>query len=129
MTAPAIDRVADPAHPAMQAWYDQRERELVQREMDLIRVYQYMMPDGIGPYRDYQAPWPNTWWEEFWRSLERKIKERRVFVRYWKERNQPGGYQTSLTEMFAVDHERHGYIMAGQVDLSAYAGRGGADDA
>lgn len=123
----AVERETDPTHPAMQAWYEEREAEIVQRAIDVIRVYQFKMPDSIGPYRDTAAPWPNTWWEEFWRSLERKIEERAVFVRYWQECNQEGGYQTSLPEIFSVDHERHGYIMAGQVDLTAYADGGQPD--
>lgn len=107
--------------PAVAAWYD-REAEYVQRAVDLIRVYQFTMPDGIGPYHDHAAPWPRDWWDEFWSRLEHEsvVEHRQVFHRSWIERHAPGGYQQSLGEVFGVDHDRHAYIVAGQRELADY---------
>lgn len=108
----------------MQTWYCEREDDIVQKAIDMIRVYQYKMPDGIGPYRHYQAPWPRTWWDVFWTRLENVPDRRAVFIRRWLERNQPGGYQTSLSEMFNLDRESHRYFLAGQPPLDTFADGG-----
>lgn len=99
------------------AWFDQREDRHVSRAIDMIRVYQYKMPDGIGPLRG--GPWPQDWWTAFWRRLDHTTEERATFLRTWAER-QPGGYQKTLTEAFSVDHDRHPYIRRGQQTLEAF---------
>lgn len=102
---------------AVRDWYE-RERRHVEREIDLIRVYQFKMPDGIGPLRG--GPWPKTWWEEFWRKMEFHNEERPVFLRLWRERNAPGGRQQTLDEAFAMSDELNPYVRAGQQRLDSF---------
>lgn len=114
--------VAEGLDPARAAWYEERERDLVASEVSLIRVYQYKIPDAVGPYRDYSAPWPNTWWEEFWRSLERHVEKRRSFERLYRERHQPGGRQADLTGYLEMDPSICPYKPHGQQRLTDFTG-------
>lgn len=113
--------VPDGLDPAVADWFD-REDRYIEQEIEMIRVFQVKMPDSIGPLRG--GPWPNTWWEEFWRSLEREavVDQRREFVRRWRERHQDGGRQATLAEKLDRNEpERHRYFRGGQRDLSDYA--------
>ena len=118
------DELPSGADPAVQAWYD-REDSHVEHAIEMICVYQFKMPDGIGPFR--RGPWPNHWWDEFWRSLEREavVDQRREFTRRWQERHAPGGRQTRLDEQLGVDPNFSEYILGGQVSLEHFA-EGGA---
>lgn len=102
----------------IQAWLDQRLSSKIDREIDLIRVYQFKMPDGIGPLDG--GPWPQTWWDAFWDGLDLATDERDEFIRNWVERNADGGYQLSFDECFAVDPESHDYFRAGQQTIESY---------
>lgn len=115
--------VIEPA-PAEAGWYD-REDGYVQSAIEMIRVYQFKMPDGIGPYRDPKAPWPNDWWDAFWESLEREVvvEQRKLFIRRWLERNAPGGRQDTLD---AKMREWHPYVVLGQTDLANFSEEGSA---
>jgi len=118
------DPLAPP--PAEAAWYDEHEDDFVESAISMIRVYQYKMPDGIGPYYHWEQPWTQDWWTRFWEMLEREavVKQRRLFINRWKERNQPGGRQRTLDMLDRHDPERCPYIVAGQQDLDAYADGG-----
>lgn len=116
----------DSLAPAIAAWYAEREDQLVEREISLIRVYQFKMPDGIGPYRG--GPWPSTWWEEFWRSLERVSERREEYLRLWRERHQDGGRQTELAGYLEMDPALCPYKRHGQQRLRDFGIGGGEAD-
>lgn len=106
--------------PAWAAWYDQREAGKVERAVGLIRVYQFKMPDGIGPWR--RGPWPRDWWAEFWNSLERTTEEREEFFRLWDERNLPGGRQAELSGYLEMAPSVCRYKRHGQQKLADFEG-------
>lgn len=115
--------MSDTLDPARAAWYD-REAELVDSAVAMIRVYQYKMPDGIGPLRGYGAPWPQNWWDAFWDRLESEavLEQREVFCRRWRERHQAGGRQTTLDSVARRDPALCPYIRHGQQELGDFGG-------
>lgn len=107
--------------PAVSAWYD-FEAEMIESAISMIRVYQFKMPDGIGPYHHWQAPWPRDWWEAFWERLESDafVEQRTLFIRRWREKNLPGGRQSELSRYLESDPRWDRYKPHGQQHLVDY---------
>ena len=61
--------------PPISAWYRDRERELVESKIDLIRVL------------EFKCPLEYDWWDVFWESLDRLPERRRESCRNYRRRH------------------------------------------
>jgi hypothetical protein len=71
---PEGDLSAWALEPAHRAWL-RKEQELLEKELDMIRVHQYKIPGGI------------DWWDEFWQSLQSIPNRRRTFKRNYRRKH------------------------------------------